>query len=426
MLRNIPVIYVLGGGPGIRIKPLTDKRAKPAVPFGGNYRVIDFVLSNIYHSGLRKIFVLTQWESTSLERHLDDGWRPRFGTGGDEFLRRLGAIMGEQREWYKGTANAIYQNVRYIKEHEPNLVDVFGADHIYLMDISQMNDFHLEKESDLTISAVAVKRELAAGEYGVLVVDDKWQLIDFEEKPLDPTPMPGNNEYCLASMGNYAFKPDVLLEELMKDAPKNTPRSSNGEIDYPNIKKYPEKFSSHDFGFDIIPAVKRAGKKIFVYNFRDNRVPGMSEKEIGFWRDIGNLDQFYEANMEMRSVEPPLNLYNKEWPVLTYVEFTQPAKFIIGGKALESIVANNVIVSNSLVERSVISYNVQLENSHIEDSILLGNNYVEEAIIKRSIVDKNVKVPKGEKIGVDSIKDKKRGFEISGKGVTVVPRDYKF
>lgn len=426
MTRNNTLAFVLGGGEGKRLYPLTRDRAKPAVPFGANYRVIDFVLSNLYHSGIRKIYVLAQYESFSLHRHLKNGWYPKFGTGVKEFISMLQPSHGHNERWYHGTADAIHRNLRYVEEEKPKLVNVFGGDHIYLMDVNQMNDFHNDNNADLTISAIPVRKELAANTFGVLVVNNKWQLIGFEEKPADPTPIPNNPEICLASMGNYAFKPEVLVEELNKDARKETAKEK--EI----AQQHPDHFSTHDFGFDVIPAMLREGRRIFVYNFLDNIIEGMNPEERGYWRDIGNLDQFYEANMEFRKEKPQLNLYNPEWSVLTFIESSNPAKFISRngkkGEALDSIVANGCILNKCLVERSVLSYNVVVNpDARISDSVLLGYaNIGEGAVIEKAIIDRGVKVPRGETIGVDKIKDKKRGFTISKEGLTVVPRNYKF
>ena len=424
MPRETALAYVLGGGRGTRLDPLTRYRAKPAVPFGGMHRVIDFVLSNLYHSGVRKIRVLTQFESESLQRHIENGWYPRFGIGGDEYLKINPAKQSVARGWYLGTADAIHQNRRHIEDEKSNVVDIFGGDHIYMMDVSQMNEYHLKNEADLTISAIPVERELAAGNYGVLVVDDDWKLQGFEEKPKDPTPMPGNEKFCLASMGNYAFRPKVLLEELVMDAKKETAERED-------VDANPEKFSTHDFGYDMIPQMLGSGRKIFVYNFNNNVVPGALERERGFWRDIGSIDQFFDANMDVRKPEPLLNLYNPEWEILTYNECSQPAKIVggvNGGGAIDSLFAPGVIVSHSSVKESVLSYDTRVkEGCDIKRALLLGGNIVGEGVvIKDAIVDKHVEVPDGERIGVDKERDKERGFTISNEGITVVPRGYCF
>ncbi|MBU1201729.1 MAG: hypothetical protein KKA51_04460, partial [Nanoarchaeota archaeon] len=257
----------------------------------------------------------------------------------------------------------------------------------------------------------------------VEIFNKNWQVIGFEEKVENPTTIPGNEKMCLASMGNYAFKPSVLLEELVKDDNKKLTK------DKEQILKNPEKYTSHDFGFDIIPSMLRNEKKIFAYNFGDHLVPGAKEKERGFWRDIGNIDQFYKANMEVKDIEPLLNLYNEEWKVLTYIEQPAPYKNVgEGTRFANSIAANGVITSHASIDRSVISYRTQIEKgAHVEDSILLGYDYIDEgAIIKRAIIDRNVHVPKGETVGVDRKKDLARGFTVSPGGITVVPKGYEF
>jgi len=412
--------YVLGGGAGERLFPLTSHRAKPAVPFGANYRVIDFVLSNLYHSSIRKIYVLTQHESHSLHRHIKYGWYPRFGVGGDEFLTVLPSVKGGKRGWYDGTAEAITKNLEYITEEDPEVVDVFGADHIYFMDISKFNEYHLNKNSDLTICTIPVKRDLAKDNYGVLEINENWEVINFEEKPLNPKPIPNNEEYCLTSMGNYVFNPQILIEQLLKDSEKEF-REKKAVLTDPN------KFSTHDFGFDIIPAMIKANKKVFAYNFNENTVRGSFEIEKGFWRDIGSLDEYYKVNMEVRSINPPINLYNQKWPVHTCPESLQPAKFVNNGKALDSIIANGVIISNSFVNNSVIGYSVIIESSEINNSILLGNNKIGEGSrIEKTIIDKNINVPYECTIGIDKELDKKRGLFISKEGITIIPKFYKF
>ncbi len=405
----------MGGGQGTRLYPLTRDRAKPAVHFGGMFRVIDFVLSNLYHSGIRKVVVPTQYESRSLERHIA-GWSHRFGHGGSEFLRALPPRQGAARDWYKATADAITQNMAFIEDEKPHVVDVFGGDHIYLMDVSAMNDAHMETEAALTICAMPVRRELAAGNYGVLVVNDNWELERFDEKPANPAPMPGNDEYCLASMGNYAFEPSALLEELVADAEKIT------SDDKESILANPERFSSHDFGFDIIPSMLKDGRKIMVYNFLENSVPGMKPEQRDYWRDIGNLDQLYLANMEMRGDNPPLDLYNDEWRVLTsHIEYPLPSRYG------SNLVGNGSVIKSDSVENSVLSWVHIEEGAIVRDSILQGDPikpiYVgKDAVIENAIIDTGVTIADGVSIGVDKEHDLKRDFEVSSGGITAVPR----
>lgn len=423
MVRQNALAYVLGGGKGERLWPLTQDRAKPAVPFGGQYRVIDFVLSNLYHSHVRKIYVFTQYESYSLHEHIENGWHPRFGIGVEESLKLLPAKQGEFAGWSTGTADAIYKNLRFINSNpDVDVINIFGADHIYLMDISQMNEFHIDNDAELTISAIPVKIKDAAKAFGVLTVDKDWKLLNFEEKPENPAPIPGNDEYCLASMGNYAFKPSVLGVTLSDNAKKEM------SLDKELVKSNPERFSSYDFGLDILPAMLRQGKRIFVYNFTDNKVRGATASEVGFWRDIGNLDQFYLANMEMRSTVPPINLYNPSWTILTYVRSVEPAKFVGETKSLDSIVSNGVIASNSHIERSIVSYGTRIgDGTRVLDSIVLGYNNIGRGVtIRKAIIERGVNIPDGVNIGEDRELDNQRHFTFSKNGVVVVPKGTKF
>jgi len=419
--------YVLSGGEGERLLPLTSDRTKPAVPFAGNYRVIDFVLSNLHHSGAREIYVLTQYEHHSLVNHIKRGWEPRFGLGGDGNLEVVAPTLkregGHLTIGYKGTAGAVVRNISRVGKYNPAVVDVFNGDHVYFMDISEMNEFHLDNKADLTISAVPVRRDVAARNFGVLVVDSKNQIIGFQEKPEDPIPISGNEEFCFASMGNYAFNPDILLEELSSDSKKQYADAGRKHLGF----EEPDKYSSHDFGMNVIPAMLRRGRRILAYDFRSNLVPGAVENERGFWRDIGSLDQFYKANMEMRDIVPPLNLYNPDWPLLTYVESPQPAKFVGMATAWNSLISNGCIISHSNVDRSVIGYNTRLEGATILDSVLLGYTCVKPgAEIRKAIIDRNVIVPAGIQIGVNQEEDRARGFTISSGGITIVPKGYNF
>lgn len=422
MADNNNLAFVLAGGRGSRLFPLTKTRAKPAIPFGGIYRVADFVLSNLYNSGIRKIYFATQFEPRSLHRHIKSGWYPRFGVGTKEYLQVLPTRETTTGGWAQGTAESVFQNMDYIKDDDSNIVDIFGADHIYLMDVSQMNDFHAKKNADLTISAIPVQRELAAKNFGVIEIDNNWQIKGFEEKPIEPKPMPGNKEFCLVSMGNYVFHKEGLLEALSKDMKKEF------SADPETIKGSPEHFSKHDFGFDIIPDYLREGKKVFAYNFMDNVIPGAKENEKGYWRDIGTIEQFYESNMEVRNSKPPINLSNPQWEVLTFLSSSRAVKFEGKGCALESILANGCVIIDSNVEKSVLSYNIVINpNTKIQDSILLGDNEIgKNAVVKGAVIEKGVRVPDKETIGIDKEKDEARGFYEYSKKIPIVPKNFQF
>lgn len=421
-MRIEVVAFVLGGGVGKRLYPLTQDRAKPALPFGGSYRVIDFVLSNLIHSRIRKIYVLTQYEPRSLEEHILEGWVPIFGAGKYNMIRLLPAKEGTESGWYTGTADAINQNKRYAWEGKPDIVNIFGGDHIYLMDISQMNEFHLSRKADLTISAIPVKIKTAAKKYGVLVIDKKSKLIKFEEKPANPTPMHENSEYCLASMGNYSFNLQVLIEELAIDKRKKTTREKK------LILSDPDHYSSHDFGYDIIPSMLKRGRNIFVYNFNKNTILGSEQNEKSYWRDIGDLDEFYNANMDLLGENPSINLYNKRWEIFTKADSLQPAKFIKNAKINGSIIANGCIINGSFIEKSILSYNIKVnKGTDITESFIMGYNEIgKNAVIKKSIIDRRVYIPDNTVIGIDKEEDRKRGLTVSGEGITIVPRKYRF
>jgi glucose-1-phosphate adenylyltransferase len=422
MAEKDTLSIVLAGGRGSRLYPMTKTRAKPAVSFGGIYRVVDFTLSNLYNSGIRKIYVLTQFEPRSLHRHIKYGWYPKFGVGSNEYLMVLPTRETTSGGWAQGTAESVFHNIDYLRDDNSAIVNVFGADHVYLMNVSQMNDFHAKKNADLTISVIPVRRELAAKNFGVIEADRTGMIKGFEEKPENPKPMPGNKEHCLVSMGSYTFEKEGLLEALNKDIRKEFSE------DPETVREDPEHFSKHDFGFDIIPAFMREGKRVFAYNFTENSVPGMRENERGYWRDIGTIEQFYEANMEVRNSKPPINLSNPEWEVLTYLSSPRVVKFEGKGCALESIVANGCVIIDSNVEKSVLSYNTIInQNSKIQDSILLGNNEIgKNVVIKGAIIEKGIVIPDKETVGVDREKDEKRGFYEYSKKIPIVPRDYKF
>lgn len=404
------LVMILAGGEGKRLYPLTKDRAKPAVPFGGRYRIIDFVLNNFINSGFFKIKVLTQYKSDSLNKHITRGWA--LSPFLNQYVDLAPAQMRTGSDWYRGTADAIYQNVFHITDEDPDYVCIFGGDHIYKMDVSQMLDYHKEKNADLTISAIPIPIE-EAHEFGIIEVDDDWKLINFVEKPQTaPKSIPGNPNMCLASMGNYIFNKDSLLKALEED----------------------EKIenSNHDFGKNVIPMMLNEGKRIYVYNFNDNAFPGMSDRERGYWMDVGSIDAYWQANMDLLDYDPELNLYSQAWPLRTFNYNYPPAKFIWEegervGMATNSMVSEGCIVSGAGLSRCVLSPKVKVNSfSQISESILMENVEIgRHSIIKKAIIDKNVIVPANTRIGFNKEEDIKRGFHVSPNGVTVVPKGAK-
>ncbi len=404
------LVMILAGGEGKRLYPLTKDRAKPAVPFGGRYRIIDFVLNNFINSGFFKIKVLTQYKSDSLNKHITRGWA--LSPFLNQYVDLAPAQMRTGSDWYLGTADAIYQNIFHITDEDPDYVCIFGGDHIYKMDVSQMLDFHKEKNADLSISAIPIPIE-EAHEFGIIEVDDDWKLVNFVEKPKDkPKSIPGNPDMCLASMGNYIFNKDVLLAALNEDE----------EI----------KDSNHDFGKNVIPMLLKEGKKIYIYNFNDNSFPGMTDTERGYWRDVGSIDAYWQANMDLLAYDPELNLYSQDWPLRTFNYNYPPAKFIWAegervGMATNSMVSEGCVVSGAGLSRCVLSPKVKVNSySQISESILMENVEIGRySKIKRAIIDKNVVVPPNSRIGFNREEDERRGFHVSPGGVTVVPKGAK-
>lgn len=404
------LVMILAGGEGKRLYPLTKDRAKPAVPFGGRYRIIDFVLNNFINSGFFKIKVLTQYKSDSLNKHITRGWA--LSPFLNQYVDLAPAQMRTGSDWYRGTADAIYQNVFHITDEDPDYVCIFGGDHIYKMDVSQMLDYHKEKNADLTISAIPIPIE-EAHEFGIIEVDDDWKLINFVEKPKDkPKSIPGNPNMCLASMGNYIFDKTSLLKALEED----------------------EKIenSSHDFGKNVIPMMLEEGKRIYVYNFNNNSFPGMTDTERGYWMDVGSIDAYWQANMDLLDYDPELNLYSKDWPLRTFNYNYPPAKFIWEegervGMATNSMVSEGCIVSGAGLSRCILSPKVKVNSfSQISESILMENVEIgRHSKIKKAIIDKNVIVPPNTRIGFNREEDEKRGFHVSPNGVTVVPKGAK-
>jgi glucose-1-phosphate adenylyltransferase len=396
---------VLAGGAGTRLAPLTDDRAKPAVPFGGLYRLIDFALSNLANAGTLRIAVLTQYKSHSLDRHISLTWRMSTLLG--NFVTPVPAQQRLGPHWYTGSADAIHQSLNLIYDDEPDLVIVFGADHVYRMDPRQMVDQHVDAGAGVTVAAIPVPRAEATA-FGVIQTAGDGRSIEaFLEKPADPPAMPGQPDQAYASMGNYLFTADVLVDALRKDA-------ADAE-------------SRHDMGGDIVPMLvgQRAAQ---VYNFLDNQVPGATERDAGYWRDVGTLDSYFDAHMDLCAVHPVFNLYNSRWPILTQASSDPPAKFVHDdsdgrmGRALNSLVSNGVIVSGSLVRESVLSPGVRVENwATVERAVVMHNTRIgPRAVVRNAILDKNVIVPEGVEVGVDKEHDRARGFVVSDGGVTVV------
>jgi len=405
-LRHIHVLgIVLAGGKGARLYPLTKERAKPAVPFGGKYRIVDFVLSNFINSGIHSIYVLTQFRSQSLLQHLSEGWQFS-GLLKSHFIIPVPAQMrSEDEAWYRGTADAISQNLNLIQQSDPDVVAVFGADHIYRMNIASMIDFHLERGADVTVAAIPVPRKQAV-EFGVIETDANARIMAFHEKNPDAPTMPGDPTRVLASMGNYIFSKRTLVDLLTADAD--------------------ESKSHHDFGKDILP--KLAGKApIFAYDFQTNRIPGEPKDYTPYWRDVGTIDAYYEANMDLRTVKPELNLYNREWPLRSASYPDPPAKFTFDetnrrGEAIDSIVSGGTILAGGVVRKSVLGRGVRVHTGAlVESSIIMDNCDIgRRAQVRRAILDKNVRVPEDAKIGVDLEADRKRGWHVTDSGIVVI------
>ncbi|HEX2928936.1 MAG TPA: glucose-1-phosphate adenylyltransferase [Candidatus Binatia bacterium] len=403
-------MYVLGivlaGGRGERLFPLTQHRAKPAVPFGGRYRIIDFVLSNFVNSGILSIYVLTQFKAQSLLEHLDRGWRTSDFLG-EHFVVPVPAQMRSGDDWYQGTADSVYQNLYLLERHSPRLVAVFGADHIYRMNVRQMIDEHQRKSADATVAAIPVKIE-EAFQFGVIEVDEDWRITGFAEKPKQPKSIPGEPNTALVSMGNYLFNNELLIEALRKDAVITS--------------------SNHDFGRDLLPNLINH-HRIYAYDFRKNRVPVPSKgEESSYWRDLGTIDAYYDANMDLCSIDPSFNLYNRSWPLRTVSFADPPAKFVFDwkdrqGMAVNSIVAEGTIISGSHLHNCVVGRNVrihsysQIDNSVIMDWVEIGRG----CKIRNAIIDKANVIPSGTEIGYDHEKDSDR-YTVSPNGVVVLAR----
>jgi glucose-1-phosphate adenylyltransferase len=396
--------FVLAGGKGTRLYPLTKERAKPAVPFGGQYRIVDFVLSNLVNSGIHSIYVLIQFKSQSLLQHLRDGWEfaPIMKS---QYIIPVPAQMRSAGEtWYSGTADAIFQNVNLIEQSDPHVVAIFGADHVYRMNIREMIEFHEAKRAQATVAAIPVPRELA-GEFGVIETAPDGRIVAFHEKNPNAPSLPGNPDMVYASMGNYIFSTGPLLKYLYEDA---------------RIED-----SSHDFGRDILPKWVQSGE-VFAYDFGTNRIPGDPVDSQVYWRDVGTIDAYYDATMDLRAVAPVLNLYNRQWPLRTAGYDDPPAKFTFDdegrrGSAIDSIVSSGSILSGGLVRNSVLGRGVRVHTGAlVEDSIVFDNcNIGRRSKVRRAILDKNVTLPDEAVIGYDLESDRKR-YHVTDSGITVV------
>jgi glucose-1-phosphate adenylyltransferase len=393
---------VLAGGKGTRLYPLTKERAKPAVPFGGKYRIIDFVLSNFINSGIYSIYVLTQFKSQSLLQHLSEGWQ--FGALlKSQFVIPVPAQMRSAGEtWYQGTADAIYQNINLVEQSDPHLVAIFGGDHIYRMNIASMIEFHEQKSAEVTVAAIPVERELAS-QFGVIEAAPDGRILAFHEKRADAPTIPGDPKRVYASMGNYIFSTRTLLRVLHDDAA--------------------DEQSTHDFGRDLLP--KMAGKaEIYAYDFQTNQIPG--EPNAAYWRDVGTIEAYYDANMDLRSVSPALNLYNREWPLRTASYPEPPAKFTFDdenrrGQAIDSVISGGCILSGGEVRNSVLFRGVRVHaGALVEESLILDNCDIgRRARIRHCVLDKNVRVPEDSTIGYDLERDR-RYHHVTDSGIVVV------
>lgn len=394
---------VLAGGKGSRLEPLTRDRAKPAVPFGGAYRIIDFTLSNCINSGLRRMLVLTQYKAASLDRHLYLGWRFLCRELG-EFIDVLPPQQRIDEHWYQGTADAVYQNIYSIEQSRPEYVIILSGDHIYKMDYSELIRDHIDSKAECTIGCIPVPLE-EGSQFGVMQIDDSNRVVKFREKPESPDPMPDDSSRCLASMGIYVFSANFMFEELCRDATDND--------------------SAHDFGKNIIPSIIES-HLVRAFPFRDKNTG-----DGRYWRDVGTLDAYYEANMDLIAIDPQLNLYDRSWEIRTYQPSDPPPKFVFAqsgdsqprvGQALDSMVCNGSIISGGRVERSIISYNVRVNSwAHVQDSILFDGVIVgRHAKIRRAIIDKGVSIPAHTQIGFDHEADRARGFIVTESGVVVI------
>jgi glucose-1-phosphate adenylyltransferase len=404
-LARRTMALILAGGRGSRLGPLTEWRAKPAVPFGGKFRIIDFSLSNCVNSGIRRVGICTQYKAQSLIRHVQRGWSFLDGRF-NEFIELLPAQQRVTADWYRGTADAVYQNLDLLRRHAPEYVLLLAGDHVYKMDYARMLVDHSTRKADMTIACIEVPLADATG-FGIVEVDETGRITGFQEKPQHPKPVPGRSGVALASMGIYAFNASFLYEQLIRDA--DDPRSK------------------HDFGGDVIPHLIARGYRIMAHRFADSCVNVIEGRP--YWRDVGTIDAFWAANLDLIHVTPDLNLYDETWPIWTYQEQLPPAKFVFDdegrrGEAIDSMVSGGCIISGATVRRSVLFSKVHVHSySVIEDSALLGNIDVgRHAVVRRAVIDKNCRLPEGARIGVDPEEDRRR-FHVTPSGITLVTPD---
>ena len=404
-MKNVLAV-VLAGGKGSRLEPLTRDRAKPAVPFGGSYRIVDFSLSNCINSNIRKILLLTQYKAASLDRHINVGWRGLLSRDLGEFIDVVPPQQRIDEHWYLGTADAVYQNIYTIEKERPEYVVILAGDHIYKMDYQKLVDYHIQHQADLTIGALRVSVD-EARQFGVMQIETDGRVVGFDEKPEAPKTIPGDESHALASMGIYVFSAPFLFEQLCQDATQTD--------------------SQHDFGKNIIPSIID-DCRVFAYPFRDENL-----KVDSYWRDVGTLDAYFEANMDLVSVDPQLNMYDQRWPIRTFYPNFPPPKFVFAEKeganprqgfAMDSIIGQGSIVSGGRVERSILGCDVRVNSwAHVEDSILFdGVNIGRHSKIRRAIIDKGVHIPAETVIGFDREHDLARGFTVSEGGVTVIAK----
>jgi len=401
-LADSTLVMILAGGRGERLYPLTRDRAKPSVPFGGIYRIIDFTLSNCLNSGLRRIYLLTQYRSISLVRHLAQGWQSLFRGELDEFVQPVAPQQRFGQMWYRGTADAVYQNIYTLQEHRPKRVLILSGDHVYKMNYMEMLRFHAEHAAEITIACIPYRLD-EAGRFGVMEVDENWQVVGFEEKPKEPKPMPQRSDMALCSMGIYVFNTDVLIKSVVED-------SKRAE-------------TTHDFGRDVIPA-QVGRRRLLAYDFAQQARP----EQPAYWRDIGTVDAYYAANMELLQFQPQFNLYDASWPIRTLQLNLPPAKILAASptqpaQVQNSLVSAGCVVTGARVVHSILSPSVRVEpGAVVEDSIIFNDVVVERnAYIKRAIIDKRVVVPDGYRVSADD-EASRRQFYVSPDGVVVVPR----